>query len=180
MPFAPSDLNLFQPQGLFQWVSYSHLLTTILEFQLQHQSFQRVLRVDFPEDWLVWSPCCPRDSQESSPAHSLKASIPQCSAFFMVQLSQLYETTGKTTALIILTFVSRVIFLLFNTLSRFVIAFLPRSKCLLISQLQSPSIVILGPKEEEICHYFHLSSLYLPWSNGDGCHDLNFFLIFSF
>ena len=75
--------------------------------------------------------------------HSLKASILQCSAFFMVQLSHLGMTTGKTIALTIWTFVGKVISLLFNTLSIFVIAFLTRSKCLLISWLQSPSAVIL-------------------------------------
>ena len=79
--------------------------------------------------------------------HSLKASILWPSAFFMVQLSHPYMTTGKTTALIIWTFVGKVISLLFNTLSRFVIAFLPRSKHLVISWLQSPSAVILEPKK---------------------------------
>ena len=69
--------------------------------------------------------------------HSSEASIFQCSAFFMVQLSHLYMTTGKTIVLTIWTFVSKVMSLVFNMLSRFVIAFLPRSKCLLISSLQS-------------------------------------------
>ena len=79
--------------------------------------------------------------------HSSKASILQCSAFFTVWLSHPYMTTGKTIALTIRTFVGKVMSLLFNTLSRFVIAFLPRSKCLLISRLQSPSTVILEPKK---------------------------------
>ena len=73
--------------------------------------------------------------------HSSKASILWHSTFFTVQLSQLYVTTGKTIALTIWTFVGRAMSLLFNTLSRFVIAFLPRSNCLLISWLQSPSAV---------------------------------------
>ena len=77
--------------------------------------------------------------------HSSKASILQCSAFFILQLSHPYMTTGKTTALTRWTFVSKVMSLLFNMLSRFLIAFLPRSKCLLISWLQSPSGVILEP-----------------------------------
>ena len=79
--------------------------------------------------------------------HSSKASILQCSAFFMIQLSHPYMTTGKTIALTIRTFVSKAISLLFNTLSRFIIAFLPRSKCLLISWLQSLSTVILELKK---------------------------------
>ena len=89
--------------------------------------------------------------------HSLKALIFQHSAFFMVQLSHLYMTSGKTIALTIWTFVSKVMSLLLSTLSRFVIAFLPRSKCLLISWLQSPSAVILEPKKNEVCHCFHFS-----------------------
>ena len=79
--------------------------------------------------------------------HSSKASILQCSAFFMVQLSHLYMTTGKAIALTRRTFVGKVMSLLFNMPSRFFIAFLPRSKCLLISWLQSPSAVILEPKK---------------------------------
>ena len=79
--------------------------------------------------------------------HSSIASFLQCSDFFMVQLSHPYLTTGKTIALTRWTFVDKVIALLFNMLSRLVIAFLPRSKRLLISWLQSPSAVILEPKE---------------------------------
>ena len=79
--------------------------------------------------------------------HSLKSSIPQCSAFFMVQLSHLYLTTGKTIALTIQTFIGKVISLLFNMLSRFVKDFLPRNKRLLISCLQSLSVVILESKK---------------------------------
>ena len=79
--------------------------------------------------------------------HSSKASSLQCLAFFMVQLSHPYMTTGKTIALTIHTFVSRVMSLLFNTLSSLIIAFLPRSKHLLISWLQSPTAAILEPKK---------------------------------
>ena len=79
--------------------------------------------------------------------YSSKASILWCSAFFIVQLSHPYMTTGKTIALIRRTFVGKVMSLLFNMLSRLVIAFLPMSKCLLISWLQSPSAVILEPKK---------------------------------
>ena len=79
--------------------------------------------------------------------HNSKASNLQCSAFFLVQLSHPYMTTGKTIALTIWTFVGKVMSLLFNTLSKFIIAFIPRNKCLLISWQQSPSTVILEPKE---------------------------------
>ena len=79
--------------------------------------------------------------------HSSKASIFWCSAFFMVQFSHLYMTTGKPIALTRQTFVGKMMSLLFNTLSRLVKTFLPRSKCLLISWLQSPSAVILKPQK---------------------------------
>ena len=82
--------------------------------------------------------------------HSSKASILQCSAFFIVQLSHPYMTTGKTTGLIRWTFVGKVMSLLFNMLSRLVITFLPRSKHLLISWLQSPSVVILEPPKNKV------------------------------
>ena len=94
---------------------------------------------------MVGSSCYPRDSQESSLTQQLEASILQCSAFFMVQLSHPYMTTGKTIALTRWTFVGKVMSLLFNMLSRLLITFLPRSKHLLISWLQSPSAVILEP-----------------------------------
>ena len=93
--------------------------------------------------------------------HSSKASILQCSAFFMVQLSHPYMATGKTIALTRQVFVGKVISLLFNILSRLVIAFLPRSKRLLISWLQSPSAVILEPKKI-VCHCLHCFPIYLP------------------
>ena len=82
--------------------------------------------------------------------HSSKASILQCSAFFTVQHSHPYMTTGKTIALTRWTFVGKVISLLLNMLSRLVITFLPRSKCLLISWLQSPSAVILEPPKNKV------------------------------
>ena len=87
--------------------------------------------------------------------HSSKASILQHSAFFIVQLSHPYMTTGKTTALIRWTFVGKVMSLLFNMLSRLVIA------SILISWLQSPSAVILDPKYK-VCHCFHYFPIYLP------------------
>ena len=106
--------------------------------------------------------------------HSLKAPILQCSAFFIVQLSHPYMTTGKTITLTRWTFVGKVMSLLFNMLSRLVIPFLPRSKRLLISWLQSPSAVILEPRKNKVWHRFHCFPIYLPWSDGTGCHDLHF------
>jgi len=91
-----------------------------------------------------------------------KASFNQRSAFFMVQILHLYMTTWKTIALTIQTFIGKVISLYFNTLSKFVIAFLPRSKCLLISWLWSLGAVILEPKKIKVCHGFHCFPIYLP------------------
>ena len=104
--------------------------------------------------------------------HSSKASIFQCSAFVIVQLSHPYMTTGKAVALLDGTFVGKVISLLFNMLSRLVIAFLPRSKRLFISWLQSPSAVILEP-QNKVCHCFHCFPIYLP-SDEIRCHDHSF------
>ena len=93
--------------------------------------------------------------------HSSKASILQCSAFFIVQLSYPHMTTGKTIALTRWTFVGKVMSLLFNMLSRLVIAFLSRSKCLLISWLQSPSAVIWEPPKIK-SDRFHCFLIYFP------------------
>ena len=108
--------------------------------------------------------------------HSSKASILQCPAFFMVQLSHPYMTTRKTIALNIQTFVGKVMSLLFKMLSKFVIAFLSRGRCLLISWLQSLSSDF-GTQENKVSHCFHCFPIYLPWSDGRGCHDLSFFNI---
>ena len=105
--------------------------------------------------------------------HSSKASILQCSAFFMVQLSHPYMTTGNIIGLTRQTFVGKVMSLHFNMLSRLVKILLPRSKRLLISWLQSPSAVILEPKNK-VCHCFHCFPIYLPSSDGTGCHDFHF------
>ena len=109
--------------------------------------------------------------------HSSKASILQCSAFFMVHFSHLYMTSAKTIALTMWAFFGKVMSLLFNMLFRFVIAFFPRSKRLLISWLESSFVVILGAQENKFCHYFHCFSIYLPWSDGIGYCDLSFWIL---
>ena len=88
--------STFPSISLFWWVGSSHQEAKILE--LQHQSFQWIFSVDFLQDWLVWSPCCPRDSLESQ-YHSLKVSILWHSTFFMVQLAHAYMTAEKNIAL---------------------------------------------------------------------------------
>ena len=106
--------------------------------------------------------------------HSSKASILQCSAFFIVQLSHPYMTTGNTIALTRQTFVDKVMSLLFNMLSRLVITFLSRSKHLLISWLQSLSAVILEPRKIKSATVSTVFPSILLWSDGTRCHDLSF------
>ena len=96
----------------------------------------------------------------------------------MVQLSHLYMTTWKTIVLIIWIFVSKVMILLFNMLSRFGIGFLPRSKYLLIPWLQS-LLQWFWSSRNKVCHCFHCFPIYLPWSNGTRCHDISFFWMLS-
>ena len=108
-----------------------------------------------------------------------KASILWCSAFFMVQLSHLYITTGKIIALTIWIFISKVMSLLFNMLFRFVVAFRPRSKCLLISGLQSPSAVIWEPKKIKSFTVFTFYPSIFHKVMGLS-HDLNILNVFLF
>ena len=106
--------------------------------------------------------------------HSSKASILQCLAFSIVQLSHPYVTTGKTIALTRQNFVSKVISLFFNMLSSLVVTLLPRSKCLLISWLQFTICRDFGAQKNKVSHCFHCFPIYLPWSDGTGCHDFSF------
>ena len=129
--------------------------------------------ISFRMDWLDL--LAVQGTLKSLPQHhSAKTSILRCSAFFTIQLSYPYMTTGKTIALTRQTFVGKVMSLLFNMLSRLVITLLPRSKRLLISWLKSPSSVILEPTKNKIWHCFHYFPIYFPWSDGTRCHDLHF------
>ena len=115
--------------------------------------------ISFRMDWLDL--CSPRDSQESSPTPQFKTLVLQHSAFYIVQLSHPYMTSGKSIAWTRQTFVGKVKSLLLNMLSRLVTTFLPRSKRLLISWLQSPSAVILEPRKIKPAS-FHCFPIYLP------------------
>ena len=135
---SPPAFHLSPHQGLFQGVSSSHQVTKVLE--LQHLSFQRIFRTDFLSDGLDGSPCNPRDSQESSPTTQFKSiNSSGLSLLYGPNLTFIHDYWKNH------SFVGKLMSLLFNMLSRFVIAFLPRSKCLLISWLQLPSVVILEP-----------------------------------
>ena len=149
---SPSPaFNLSQHQGLFKWVSSSHQVAKVLEFQLQHQSFPGL--ISFRMNWLDLL-AVQGTLKSLLQHHSSKALVLRCSAFLIVQLSHLYLTTGKTIALTRWTFVGKIMSLFFNMLPRLVITFLPKSKRLSISWLQSPSAVILEPLQDKVSHCF--------------------------
>ena len=142
-PFPPAP-NPSQHQRLSKWVSSSHEVAKILEFQLQHHSFQRNPRADL-QNGLVGSLCSPRDSQESSPTPHFKSiNSSALSLLHSPTLTSIHDHR-KNHSLTRRTFVGKVTSLLLNMPSRLVITFLPRSKHLLISWLHSPSAVILEP-----------------------------------
>ena len=144
---SPIAFNLSQHQGLFQWVSSSHQGAKYWSFSFNiSPSNEYSGPISFRMDWLDLLPV--KGTLKSVLQHySSKASILQHSAFFMVQLTHPYMTTGNTIGLTRWIFFGKAMSLLFNMLSRLVITFLPRSKCLLISWLQSPSAVILESKK---------------------------------
>ena len=106
--------------------------------------------------------------------HSSKASIFQCSAFFMVQISHRYKTTGKVIALTRQTFVGKVMSLLFNTLSRFVIAFFSKEQVSINFMAALTICSDYGAPQNKVCHCFHYFAIYMPWSDGTRSHDLSF------
>ena len=139
-------LNLSQHQGLFKWVSSSYQWPKYWSFNFSIiPSNEYSGLISFRKDWLDLL-AVQGTHKSLLQHHSSKTSILWCSAFFIVQLSHSYMTTGKTIALTRRKFVDKVMSLLFNMLSRLVITFLPRSKRLLISWLQSPSAMILEPR----------------------------------
>ena len=137
-------------------------------FQLQHQSFRNSGLISFRMDWLDLL-AVQGTLKSLLQHHSSKASILWHSAFFMVRVSHLYMTTGKTIALTRRTFVGKVMSLLFNILSRLVIAFLPRSNYILFSWLQSPSAVIL---EHPIPHQKKIKAFTVPFISPSICHEV--------
>ena len=146
--------GIFPTQGSKPGLLDCRRILYYLSHQGSHQFFQRIFRIDFLYSGLISFKIDRFDLltvqgtlKSLLQHHSSKPSILRRSAFFTIQLSHLYMTTGKTIALTTQTFVGKVMSLLFNMLSRLDIAFLPRSKHLLISWLQSPSAVILEPKK---------------------------------
>ena len=140
---SPSPaFNLSQHQGLFQWISSSHQVAKVLASFSISPSNEYSGLISLRMDWLDLL-AVQGTLKSLLQHHSSKTSVLWHSAFFIIQLSHLYMTTGKPIALTSWTFVGKVMSQLFNMLSRLVTAFLPRSKCVSISWLPSPSAVIL-------------------------------------
>ena len=183
-PSTPA-LNLSQHQGLFKWVSFHIRWPKYWSFRFNiSPSSEHPGLISFRINWLDLL-AVQGTLKSLLQHHSSKASNLQCWAFLMVQLQHPYMTTGKTTALAKRTFVGKVVSLLFNMLSRLIIAFLPRSKCLLISWLQSPSAVILEPtKIKSVTAYIVSTSIcikwwdQMPWSSFFECWVLSQFFHF--
>ena len=142
---TPPAFNLFQHQGLFRWVALHIIWPKYWSFSFSISPSSEYLGlISFRMDWLDLL-AVQGTLKSLLQHHSSKASILRRSALFIVQLSHPYVTTGKTITLTRWTFVGKIMSLLFDMLSRLVIAFLPRRKRLLISWLQSPSAMILEP-----------------------------------
>ena len=170
---SPPTFNLSQHQDLFQWVNSAwggqsigvSALASVPPMNTQNWS---------PLEWTGWISLQSKGlSRVLSNTTVQKHQFFSTQLFFTAQHSHPYMTTGKTIALTRWTFVGKVISLLLNMLSRLVITFLPRSKRLLISWLQSPSAVILEP-QKIVWQCFHCFPIYSPWSDGTKCHDLHF------
>ena len=157
----------------FQWVSTLHRWPKVWSFSISISPSNECSGLtSFRMDWLNLF-AVQRTLKSLLQNHSSKATSLWSSAIFRVKFSHPYTTPRKTIALTRRTFVGKVMSLHFNMLSKLVTAFLPRSKHLLISWLQSPSAVILEhPKIKSVT--IHILSIYLPWSDGTGCHDLSF------
>ena len=176
VPFSPCPLS-FQHQGLLKWFSSSHQVAKYWRFSFNiSPSNEYSGLISFRMDWLDLL-AIQGTLKNLLQHHSSKASILRRSSFFIVQLSHPYMTTGKTVALTRWAFVDKVMSLLFNMLSRLVITFLPKSKHLLISWLQSPSAVILDPRKIKSATVSTVSPAILPWGDGTGCHDLSFLIL---
>jgi len=148
-PCSPFAFNPSQRQGLFQWIGSSHQVAKVLKFQLQHQSFQGIFRfpfwIDFLLGWLDWS-CNPRDSQESSLAPQFESiNFSVLSYFYGPTLISLHDYWKNNS--FDYTYLYQQSDISAFQYTKFVIAFLPRSKCLLFPWLQSSSAVILEPKK---------------------------------
>ena len=174
IPFS-SHLQSFPASGSFQMGQFFASGGQSIRVSVSASVLPMNIQDWFPLGWTGWISLQSKRLLRVFSNTTVKASILWCSAFFRVQLSHPYMTTGKTIALNRQTFVGKVMSPLLNILSRLAITFLPRSKCLLISWLQSPSSVILeaAPKNK-VCHCFYCFPIYLPWTDGTRYNDLSF------
>ena len=172
--FPPASY-LSQHQGHFKWVGPSPQVAKILELQFQHQSLQWIFRVDFVYNWLVWS-SSPSEPQECSPTpqfKSISSSVFRL-LYGLTLTSWKNMTTGKTIALTTWIFARKVMSMLFNMLSRFLIAVLPRSK---VSFNFMATVTIhsdFAAQENKVFRCFRCLPFYMSWSDGTRCHDLHF------
>ena len=144
---SPPAFNLSQHQGLFKCISFLHQVAKVLDFSFSiSPSNEHPGLISFKMDWVDLL-AVQGTLKSVLQHHSSKASVLLCSAFFSIEILYPYMTTGKTIALMRWTFVGKVMSLFFNMLSRLVITFIPISNCLLISRLQSPSVVIWTPQK---------------------------------
>ena len=161
-PSSPA-FSLSQHQGLFKWVSSSNQKAKVLEFQFRHQSFQWIFRTDFLYNELVGSPCSPRGSQELSPTLQFKSINSSVFSLLYSPTLTFIHDYWKNHNFDWTDFVGKVMSLFFNMLSVLVITF-PRSKCLLISWLQSPSAVIVESQK--------IKSVTVSTVSPSICHEL--------
>ena len=166
---SPPALNLSQHQGLFQWFHSSHQVAKVSELQLSiSPSNECSGLISFRIDW--FDLFAVQGTLKSLLQHCISKAL---SLFYGPTLTAIHDYF-KNHSFDIWTLVGKVMSLLYNILSRFIIVFLPRSKYLLISWLQSPSIVILEPKKIKSATVSISSPSILPWSNGTRYHDLSF------
>ena len=176
IPFS-SCLQSFPASGSFQMSQFFPLGGQSIEVSILASILPINIQDWFPLGWTGWISLQLKGlsrvlSNTTVQKHQLFSV--QLFSWCSVQLLHPYMTTGKTIALTRWIFVGKAMSLLFNMLSRLVITFLPKNKCLFILWLQSPSEVIFRPPKNKVSHCFHCFPIYLPWSDGTGCYDLNF------
>ena len=173
---SPSAFNHSQHQGFFQRVD-----STSGGQSIGALTSASVLPKNMQTYWFDFLEA--QGTLKSLKHHRLKVSILCHSAFFMIQISHLCMTTGKTIALTIWTFVCKVMHLLFNILSMLSVCHSFSSKEYSSFKNFMAAVTVcsdFGAQENRVCHCFHCFPIYLPWSDGNGCHDSFFFLIFLF
>ena len=172
LPPTPPSIRVFSNESTLRmrWPKYWSFSFSIIPFN-EHPGL-----ISFKMDWLDLL-AVQGTLKSHLQHHTSKASILRRSAFLRVQLSHPYMTTGKTIALTRQTFVSKVLSLLLNMLSRLVLTFLPRSKASFNFMAAVTICSDFGAQNNQVWHCFHCFPIYLPWSDGTGCHILVFWML---